>query len=104
MTADFLQEFHLPERTTEPTEDDLLRELTHRIASMLEGNAEFLFSLLYRMDVSEAKVRAALRLDAPDPAPIGLAKLVLERQKERNRTMATFRQPPIEGLDEELEY
>ena len=101
---DFLEEFNLPERKESPTEADLLLELSQRIASLLQGNAEFLFSLLYRMDVSETKVAQALRLDAPDPAPLGLAKLVLERQHERNRTMETYKQNKIEGLDEELEY
>lgn len=97
-----LQEFNLPESTEALTEADLELELARRIDYMLHHNAEYLFSLLYRMDVSERKVQVAMRPDAPEPAAVGIARLVMERQRERNRTMAAYRPPEIEGLDEEL--
>jgi hypothetical protein len=49
------------------------------------------------MDVSEQKMHDALLPNAPEPADIGLARLMIERQKERNRTKAFYQQPKIEG-------
>ncbi len=89
---------------TEPTEAELLDLLRRQIEVMLERRPEFLFSLLYRMDVKEAKANAALHPLAPDPPAVGLAKLVMERQKERNRTRELYRQKPIEDLEEGLEF
>lgn len=97
-----LQEFNLPDRSEPLTEADLEAELAKRVDYMLHHNAEYLFSLLYRMDVSENKVQEAMRPDAPEPSAIGIARLVMERQRERNRTMETYRPPEIEDLDEEL--
>lgn len=86
------------------SEAELFDILSQKIAYLLEYRTEFLLSLLYRMDVREAKVSAALHPAAPDAPHIGLTKLVLERQKERNRTREQYRQPPIEDLEEGLEF
>lgn len=73
------------------SEEELFNLLADQIAYMIEYRLEHLFSLLYRMDVKEELVRKALAPDAPDPANIGIAKLVLERQKQRNFTKATIK-------------
>jgi hypothetical protein len=39
--------------------------------------------------------------DAPDPANIGIARLVLDRQKQRNLTKATIKP---ENLEEDWEW
>ena len=90
--------------TAEPTEAELFDLLRRQIELMLERKPEFLFSLLYRMDVKEAKANAALHPLAPDPPAVGLAKLVMERQKERNRTRELYRQDPIDDLEDGLEF
>lgn len=72
-------------------EEKLFEILADQVAYMIEFRLEHLFSLLYRMDVKEELVRAALAPDAPDPANIGIARLVLERQKQRNYTKATIK-------------
>jgi len=86
------------------TEEELLRELANRIAYMLEYQLEFLLSLMYRLDVSEQKVNAALSPGAPEPANIGLAQLVIERQKQRAFTKQYYKQDNLEDLDEELKF
>ncbi len=82
------------------TEDELLALLSERIAEMLEQRPEYLMSLLYRLDVLEEKIRPALHPGAPEPAPMGLARLVLERQKQRVATKRSVKTDPLEGMEE----
>ena len=81
------------------SEDELVRWLADRIGELLVHRTEYLFNVFYCMDVSEQKMYDAMLPTAPEPADIGLAKLMIERQKERLRTKALYKQPPIEGED-----
>lgn len=82
------------------SEDDLVEALADRIADMLEKQPEQLMSLLYRLDVLESKIVPVMRPDAPEPANIGLARLVVERQKQRIETKKNTRIDPLEGMDD----
>lgn len=82
------------------SEDDLVAALANRIAEMLEKQPEQLMSLLYRLDVLESKIIPVMRPDAPEPANIGLARLVVERQKQRIETKKNTKIDPLEGMDE----
>ena len=86
------------------SEDELLAILTDRIGLMLEQEPEQLMSLLYRLDVEEPKINRALHASAPEPAHVGLARLVLERQKQRAATKRSVAVHPIEGLDEDWDW
>lgn len=99
ITRDFELE-EVPEEET-ITEEELLRLLSNRVAWMIEHDIELLFSTLYRMDVQEPLVERALHPNAPEPANIGIARLILERQKQRAYTKKHFKQPP---LDEDWEW
>ncbi len=80
------------------TEAELIRLLSQHIAWLIDRRTEHLFSLMYRLDIPEEKVRAAL-LPGNDEAPAhALARLVVERQKQR---LATRRQYPPEKLDDD---
>ena len=83
---------------------ELFEVLSKQIAYLLEYKAEFLFSLLYRMDVKEDKVNAALHPLATEPPHIGLTHLVLDRQRARNLTREQYKQQAIDDLEEGLEY
>lgn len=74
------------------TEEELLAALTEHVAYMMERQMEYLLSALYRMDVAEQRVNAALRPDAPVPPARGIAQLIIDRQRERVRTKRTYRQ------------
>lgn len=88
--------FELEAVSIEPvTEEQLLAVLAERIADMLEHRPEYLFSLLYRLDVLEEKIRPVLRPGAPEPVNWGLARLVLERQKQRLETKRSVRPEPL---------
>jgi hypothetical protein len=92
----------MEENTTDyQNEDELFRMLADQIAWMIERRMEWLLSLMYRMDIDEAQVQAALSPVAPEPANIGLARLVLERQKQRVHTKQTYRPS---ALDEEWDW
>lgn len=88
------------ELESEPgSEQELLALLAERIAEMLEKRPEYLMSMLYRLDVLEEKIHPVMRPDAPEPANWGLARLVLERQKQRLQTKKTVKPEPLEGLE-----
>lgn len=80
------------------SEEELLAVLADRIAEMLERRPEYLMSLLYRLDVLEEKIHPVMQPGAPEPANWGLARLVLERQKQRAETKRTIKPEPLEGL------
>ncbi len=83
-------------------EAQLLEVLADRIAWLVEHNPEYLFSLLYRNDVEERKIEEALSPANPEPANIALARLVLERQKQRLETRRRYSSPPLK--DDELQW
>lgn len=84
-------------------EEQMVQLLANRIAYMLEYQLEYLFSMMYRMDVSEKKVSAALHPLAEEPANVGLARLVIERQKERLFTKEHYKQADL-GNEEDLRW
>lgn len=91
--------FDLPITTTAINEEDLVQALAQKIADMLEHEPEQLMSALYRLDVLEEKIHPVMRPDAEEPANVALARLVIERQKQRVLTKATIQVKPIEGMD-----
>ncbi len=102
--AVIVKNFEIDTDKTDFSDEELFDILSQQISDMLERKPEYLFSLMYRMDVLEVKIKAALHPMAVDLPHIGLTKLVLERQQERNRTREIYRQNPIEDLEEGLEY
>lgn len=83
-TADLIQQdFQLDNIPNWDNEADLLAFLEEVIAYLLEHQRERLFSILYRMDVGERYVHAALDPMAILPPAQALAKLVWERECEK---------------------
>jgi hypothetical protein len=88
------------EGESEPlTEEALFDLLANHIAWLIEHRLEWLLSLMYRLDIDEARVNAALHPAAAEPANVGLARLVLERQRQRVQTKRDYRPPK---LDEDM--
>ncbi len=85
------------------SEQELFDLVANEVAYMLEHRLESLFSLLYRLDVSEKKTRAALAPTAEEPANIAIARHIIERQKQRIFTKQHYKQSKSEDLDG-LEY
>ncbi|NUO01298.1 MAG: hypothetical protein HUU01_11850 [Saprospiraceae bacterium] len=96
-------EFELaPFAEPEMTEEALLLALSNCIADMIQYRLEYLLSLMYRLDIDERKVNLALSPLAEEPANIGLARLVIERQKRRAFTKKHYR--PGKITDEDWEF
>lgn len=101
------QDFELPEQT-EPEElvDEaaLLQLLCDRVAWMIDHQMEQLLSLLYRMDIDENMVRAALSPTSLVPPHLGVATLILERQKRRVQTKRAVKVDKLEDIDEDMRF
>ncbi len=82
------------------SEEALLLVLSARIEEMLGQKPEFLMSLLYRLDVLEVKIKPVMHPLAPEPAHIGLARLVLERQKQRAETKKSIITKPLQDAED----
>lgn len=83
-TADLIQQdFQLETIPNWHSEAELLAFLEEVIAYLLENQRERLFSILYRMDVGERQVHAALEPLAVEPPAKALAKLVWARECEK---------------------
>lgn len=91
----------VPQNEQQFDEAEVLEMLTKQIAWMLETKTEFLFSLLYRLDVDERLVRRAMDPTAEIPAAEGLARLVFDRQKARLKTKRDVR---VEDIDPDLAW
>jgi len=70
-----------------------------RVAEMLEKQPELLFSYMYRLDVEEVVIKAALSKTNPNPPDKSLAALIWERQKKRIEFKKQFKVDPIEGWE-----
>jgi hypothetical protein len=77
------------------TEEELLNALSEHIEDMLKFRMEVLLSTLYRLDVSEEKVEKALSPAAILPPHIGIAELIIDRQKKRLYTKAKYKTEPL---------
>lgn len=78
------------------TEEELLNALSEHIENMMQYRMEVLLSTLYRLDVSEEKVEKAMSLSATLPPNIGIAQLIIDRQKQRLYTKATYKTEPLD--------
>ncbi len=93
--------FEIEETEQAFTEEDLLRHLSNRIAYMIEYELELLLSTMYRLDVAEDKVQMSLSPLSTEAPNVALAKIVLERQKQRAHTKLTYKP---EDLGPEWEF
>ena len=85
MTIDIIPKEFQPEQWDSLDEETLFQLILNRVNELLETDIDLLMSYLYRLDVEESKINHALSMDALLPANKGIAKLILERQKQRIR-------------------
>src|SRR5688572_24915275 len=79
----------LPEGESILDEEALLTLFTTRVEEMMRDDLDLLLSSLYRLDVEEYKIQDALRSSDMPPAR-GIAKLIIDRQKEKIRTRKEY--------------
>lgn len=75
--------------------------LIEEIRYLLENDFHKLVSILYRMDVSEGKLRGLLQQNPEQDAAVLLAGLMVERAVQRQKTKEEFRQKKSENDTEE---
>jgi hypothetical protein len=63
------------------TKEKLIAALAQRVDELIAGNPDQLFSMLYRLDISERKIKQALAGDQDISKEI--AVLIYERQSEK---------------------
>lgn len=74
------------------SEERLLELLSQQMDWMIEHRLEQLMSMMYRLDIDERKVARALSPSGPEAPALALARLVLERQKQRIFTKRHYKQ------------
>lgn len=74
------------------TEEEFFELLSGHVLWMIEHRLDYLLSLMYRLDIDENKINRALHPGAPEPANEGLARLIIERQKQRIQTKQQYRE------------
>jgi len=73
--------------------EQLKEQLSQHINQLILTDFQKLVSLLYRIDVSEEKLKYLLRENADQDASLIIADLIIERQMEKIRTRQQFSQP-----------
>ena len=89
----------ISQKTNLYTEEELLDLLSEQIQHLMVHDREQLWSLFYRLDITDESLRFVLQNTPPEQQSFALAQLVLERQKKRMETKLKYKQAPIE--DEE---
>ena len=87
-----------------PTEQELFEMLSDQVAYIMQYRLDFLLSLMYRLDIDEQKIRVALSPKALIAPNIGLAHLILERQKLRIKIKQEYGKIELEDLEDGLEF
>jgi len=88
-----IQNFEIEGAEDDVSEDELLDILTSQVEYLMDRRLDYLLSLLYRLDVLEPKIKAVLyNQELIEPAR-GLAKLILDRQKQRVATRTKYSSP-----------
>ncbi len=93
------RDFELESQEKVLSEEELLELLADQIAYMIDARLEFLLSLMYRLDIDERKVHQALSPSGEEPANWALARLVLDRQKQRAFTKRYYKQDDLDGWE-----
>jgi len=80
----------------EDNAEELILFMSRRIEELLSGSPDTLMSMMYRLDINEGKIKMALSPTNPENPAIGLARLIVDRQRQRMETKKKYKQPPLE--------
>lgn len=75
---------------TVDNEEKLLRLLSLYVQELINKDFEHLLYLLYKIDVGEKKVKKAILNSKPEEAHKVIAKMILEREKEKVETRKKY--------------
>ncbi len=80
--------------------EELKQALTQHINYLVQHNFEKLVTLLYRIDISEAKIKQLLQQNETTDAGNIIADLIIERQLQKIETRKQFKQKDDINEDE----
>lgn len=83
------------------SEEKVLQWLTQYIDYLISNDFDALLLLLYRIDVSEEKVKSMLAENKGQHSGRVIAELILERQRQKLYWRNKFRNTPVQSDDEE---
>lgn len=72
------------------SEEELLQLITQYVQELVNHNFQELLRLLYRLDVSEQKVKQIVLEGGSENAAQNIARLILAREKEKMETRKKF--------------
>ncbi|HMQ50082.1 MAG TPA: hypothetical protein PKA00_21855 [Saprospiraceae bacterium] len=99
-TAELIaQDFELNTAQQTWTEEELLQLLSEQVAYLIDHRLEYLMSLMYRLDIDERKVNYALSPLSAEPPPVGMARLILDRQKQRTFTKHYYKTDTLDDME-----
>ncbi|MEL6718971.1 MAG: hypothetical protein AAFP82_09670 [Bacteroidota bacterium] len=98
-----IRDFQLEDQQMPESEEALLDWMSNYVAYLIESRLEYLMSTLYRMDISEALVSRAFSPLNPEPANISVARLIIDRQKQRVFTKGFYKQEELD-IEEEMKW
>ena len=78
------------------TDAELMQWLADQIDYLMQARMDYLMSLFYTLDVDEAEMAAAIHPAASEPANVGLARILYERQCRRAETKAHYQSPVLD--------
>ena len=81
--------------------DELQAQLADRINDLIQTDFERLVGLLYRIDVSESKLKQWLKAAPGEDAGKIMAALIIERELQKIRTREQFRGTATNDSQEE---
>lgn len=71
-------------------EEQLLQLIEQLVQELIDNDFEKLLLVLYRLDISEKKVKTALEVEGAENAANSIAKLILEREREKIKTREKY--------------
>jgi hypothetical protein len=97
MNIDLLRDLQVPDNMPE---EELLRLLADKVATIMKSGPEPFFQLMYRLDIPEKKLTTILfEADAPQQ----VARLIYERQLQKMKSRQEHK-PNTSAEDEDLKW
>lgn len=87
-------------RGHQPDENELETQLAEKINILIQRDFEALVQLLYRIDVSEKRLRGFLDSDSGEDAGRIIARLIMERQWQKIESRRRYRQDDAGSNDD----
>ena len=72
------------------SEEVLLQRLSEFISELIQNNFHRLMLILYKVDISENKLKKSLQANADQDAALIIAKLIVEREIEKMNSRNSF--------------